>query len=244
MTNPNRFYVYAYLRKDGTPFYIGKGCDRRIDCIDRPFALPPKERRIKLVWDISEEDAFKWERQAISYWGMEKDGGILINKTTGGQGTSGCIPSEETLEKMSKAKKGKPGHPTSPETASLISSIKSGVTVEAIGQTKIQNSAEVNGVDFEVWSSLTNRERFDASHYPDGANTWLAKKADGTLRAEAVAKQAEGRTIGWAIKNGIPEEHFASYLAMNKITRNTMRKWMRRNPEKSALDYMVSRGYA
>ena len=43
----NKYYVYQYLREDGTPYYIGKGQGYRIhEKNGHPF-LPKKERRIK-----------------------------------------------------------------------------------------------------------------------------------------------------------------------------------------------------
>ena len=61
------FYTYAYLRKDGTPYYIGKGKgNRAYKKGNRLFAPPPKDRIIKLKQNITEEEAFKHEIYMIS----------------------------------------------------------------------------------------------------------------------------------------------------------------------------------
>ena len=102
------YYTYAYLREDGTPYYIGKGRGRRIDNPNTHYSgLPPKERRIYLKQNLTEEDAFKHEIYMIAVLGRKDLGtGILRNLTDGGQGKSGWIMGEQTKEKIKKSNTG------------------------------------------------------------------------------------------------------------------------------------------
>jgi hypothetical protein len=102
MVNPNRFYTYAYLREDRTPYYIGKGIKDRIhNPLHNSIHLPPKERRLFLKQNLTEEEAFKHEKYMIAVFGRKDLGtGILRNMTNGGQGVSGRIVSAEHKQKM------------------------------------------------------------------------------------------------------------------------------------------------
>jgi hypothetical protein len=110
MVNPNRFYTYAYLREDRTPYYIGKGTGKRIyQSTGRPCNKPKdKSRIIKLKQNLTEEEAFRHEIYMIDVFGRKDLGtGILHNRTDGGDGTSGHICSEETRKKLSEVQKGR-----------------------------------------------------------------------------------------------------------------------------------------
>jgi hypothetical protein len=110
MKDPNRFYTYAYLREDRTPYYIGKGSGNRIyDNDGRPCKKPKdKSRIIFLKQNLTEEEAFKHEKYMIAVFGRKDLGtGILHNKTNGGDGSSGWIASEETRRRMSEINVGK-----------------------------------------------------------------------------------------------------------------------------------------
>lgn len=105
------YYTYAYLREDGTPYYIGKGKGSRINR-KRSFELPPLERRIYLKQNLTEEEALLHERYIIHIIGKEN----LINQTSGGQGISGLTHTPETKEKCRQAALNQPKK--SPETIS------------------------------------------------------------------------------------------------------------------------------
>ena len=110
MVNPNRFYTYAYLREDRTPYYIGKGTEKRIFEKRKRCCRPPKDksRIIFLKQNITEEEAFKHEIYMIAVFGrIDLGTGILHNRTDGGEGASGAVVSEETRRKISEATKGK-----------------------------------------------------------------------------------------------------------------------------------------
>ena len=98
----NNFYTYAYLREDGSPYYIGKGAGNRLRANHkrrngRYIAVPQDPSRILILKRFNlEEDAFKHEKYMINVLGRKSDNtGILINLTDGGEGISGYKHTEE-----------------------------------------------------------------------------------------------------------------------------------------------------
>ena len=78
----NKYYVYQYLREDGTPYYIGKGSGSRIHDKNHKVKLPPKERRQIIEKNLDEETAYWLESCYIYKHGMihMMNGGILENR--------------------------------------------------------------------------------------------------------------------------------------------------------------------
>jgi hypothetical protein len=113
----NDFYTYAYLRENGTPYYIGKGKhklskNKNYRKYHRAFygkhsvPVPPKNRVLILKDNLTEDDAFKNEKYLIFVFGRKDvNNGILLNLTNGGEGFSGFKLSEPRKKDISKRMK-------------------------------------------------------------------------------------------------------------------------------------------
>lgn len=107
------FYTYIWRDAAGVPFYVGKGNDRRA------YATNKRSAEFKAVHALGgctveivdefilESQAHAHEIELIEKYGRREFGGLLVNKTDGGDGASGQIASAETRAKIGAAHAGK-----------------------------------------------------------------------------------------------------------------------------------------
>jgi len=114
--DPRKFkkYIYGEYEFEFEPFYIGKGKNNRIERIDgrsKDFIniineieeIGLKSIYFKLYENLNEEQSFELETKLIKEIGrLDLETGPLINRTSGGQGSSGYKHLKETIEKFSK----------------------------------------------------------------------------------------------------------------------------------------------
>lgn len=127
-----------HLRKNGTPFYIGKGRGRRAisknrnawwkNVVKKEYPDTLKPEVVFLRTGLDEETALGVEKFWISVFGREDtdEDGILINLCDGGRGSSGFKLSEEAKRRISIGNKGKKRSKEAREHLSKIASQRIG----------------------------------------------------------------------------------------------------------------------
>ena len=207
----NEYYVYLYLREDGTPYYVGKGKD------DRAFKRrnmkyvqkPTDESRIMIQSkDLSEEDAFTLEKELIAKYGRKDIGtGILRNRTDGGDGPAGHIHTQESRNKMSVAQQKLWGNCDLEFKAKHSLATKKAMANPEI---KAKHSAKMEEVrsrpEYRAKQSLAQKEKWKDPEYSAEMSVKLKEKwKDPEYRAmkSAIQKEVQKRP---GVKEGLSEK--------------------------------------
>jgi hypothetical protein len=134
-------FVYAYLRIDGTPYYVGIASQyRRPLSKQRSVPAPPDIRRIRVFRSgLTWEQACTWEQRYIRRYGRKGNGtGILRNLTDGGDGALGNVPSAEVRAMAAERRR---GQKHTPEALAKISAASKGRVVTAETRAKMAEKA-------------------------------------------------------------------------------------------------------
>lgn len=155
LTMKNNFYIYIHVSLNGKTFYVGKGFG------DRAWRKNNRNKdwhRIAnegyaifiIANNLSELDAFNAEIKMISAIGRRN----LVNKTDGGDGLSGYIPTFEARSKMSAAQRGRKHSET---TKRKIAAAHIGMKASNETKRKLSEKAKNRKASDETKEILSNK---------------------------------------------------------------------------------------
>lgn len=199
----NIYYVYFYLRSDFTPYYVGKGKNKRAWIKGNREIKPPKDKsKIILVeQNLTDIQAFILERYYIRWFGRKDLGtGILRNMTDGGEGVD-----SRTARKIAQDRvKNKTHNWLKKEDGSSLGQKICQIQIE---QNKHPFQKDKNGSSPGIRANLKNIE--------NGTHPFL-KKGDGNSLGKIVANER--------IKNGTHNFQTISFEERSKRGKDISKK--------------------